>query len=183
MHTVGTEYLLWTGYIFLTDHTVAIVQQLSKWTASWRISSGAWWGRACRCHQTVPGISSWRVQSYTTSAKTCTNLRLTSMCKRTSSCISTQTTQDSNYFPCRSHSRTRATIEQVNGQLKNKFRCLMGQGVQMWPDRDVIMAYFVQSYTTSAKTCANLKLDSMCKRTRHASSLSKMHWMELLGKS
>ncbi|XP_063952168.1 putative nuclease HARBI1 [Lytechinus pictus] len=34
-----------------------------------------------------------------------------------------------------SHCRTRALIEQVNGQLKNKFRCLIGQGLQMRPDR------------------------------------------------
>ncbi|XP_072182162.1 putative nuclease HARBI1 [Diadema setosum] len=41
-----------------------------------------------------------------------------------------------------SHSRTRATVEQVNGQLKNKFRCLIGQGLQMSPIRagDVIVA-------------------------------------------
>eukprot|EP00057_Strongylocentrotus_purpuratus_P007816 XP_011662290.1 PREDICTED: putative nuclease HARBI1 [Strongylocentrotus purpuratus] len=31
----------------------------------------------------------------------------------------------------RAHCRTRVTIEQLNGQLKNKFRCLMGQGIQM----------------------------------------------------
>ena len=33
-------------------------------------------------------------------------------------------------------------IEQVNGQFKNKFRCLIGQGLQMRPDRagDVIVA-------------------------------------------
>ena len=29
-----------------------------------------------------------------------------------------QTTQDSNYLPCRSHSRANATIEQVNGQRR-----------------------------------------------------------------
>ena len=31
--------------------------------------------------------------------------------------------------------RTRALIEQVNGQLKNKFRCLIGHGLQIRPSR------------------------------------------------
>ncbi|PIK43445.1 putative nuclease HARBI1 isoform X2 [Apostichopus japonicus] len=38
--------------------------------------------------------------------------------------------------------RTRAKIEQVNGQLKNKFRCLLGDGMQIEPQRacDIIVA-------------------------------------------
>ncbi|XP_072166404.1 putative nuclease HARBI1 [Diadema setosum] len=42
----------------------------------------------------------------------------------------------------RAHCRTRIVIEQVNGQVKNKFRCLLGQGIQMAADRacDVIVA-------------------------------------------
>ncbi|PIK59055.1 putative nuclease HARBI1 [Apostichopus japonicus] len=38
--------------------------------------------------------------------------------------------------------RTRAKIEQVNGQLKNKFRCLLGDGMQIEPERacDIIVA-------------------------------------------
>ena len=35
----------------------------------------------------------------------------------------------------RAHCRTRVVIEQVNGQLKGKFRCLNGQGVPLRPDR------------------------------------------------
>ncbi|XP_071496784.1 putative nuclease HARBI1 [Diadema antillarum] len=40
------------------------------------------------------------------------------------------------------HCRTRIVIEQVNGQVKNKFRCLLGQGIQMAADRacNVIVA-------------------------------------------
>lgn len=34
-----------------------------------------------------------------------------------------------------SHSRTRTTVEQLNGQLKNKFRCLLGHGLQYRPER------------------------------------------------
>nr|XP_054771454.1 putative nuclease HARBI1 [Lytechinus pictus] len=42
----------------------------------------------------------------------------------------------------RAHSSTRVLIEQVNGQLKNKFRCLIGHGLQMSPlnAKDIIMA-------------------------------------------
>ncbi|XP_071804951.1 putative nuclease HARBI1 [Asterias amurensis] len=42
----------------------------------------------------------------------------------------------------RSQTTTRAVIEQVNGQLKNKFRCLLGHGMQIIPERacDVIVA-------------------------------------------
>ena len=42
----------------------------------------------------------------------------------------------------RAHSCTRVVIEQVNGQLKSKFRCLLGSGLHMFPERacDVITA-------------------------------------------
>ncbi|XP_063959036.1 putative nuclease HARBI1 [Lytechinus pictus] len=33
------------------------------------------------------------------------------------------------------HRRTRVMIEDVNGQLKNKFRCLLGHGMQIQPER------------------------------------------------
>eukprot|EP00057_Strongylocentrotus_purpuratus_P021852 XP_011676326.1 PREDICTED: putative nuclease HARBI1 [Strongylocentrotus purpuratus] len=48
----------------------------------------------------------------------------------------------SDYYVYRAHCRTRVTIEQLNGQLKNKFRCLMGQGIQMSAPRacDIIIA-------------------------------------------
>ena len=38
--------------------------------------------------------------------------------------------------------KTRARVEQVNGQLKNKFRCLLGDGMQIAPARacDIIVA-------------------------------------------
>nr|XP_054756868.1 putative nuclease HARBI1 [Lytechinus pictus] len=42
----------------------------------------------------------------------------------------------------RAHCKTRVFIEQVNGQLKNKFRCLLGGGINMSPERasDIIIA-------------------------------------------
>ncbi|XP_071505135.1 putative nuclease HARBI1 [Diadema antillarum] len=42
----------------------------------------------------------------------------------------------------RAHARTRCLIEMTFGQLKNKFRCLKGQGMQMAPRRvcDVVVA-------------------------------------------
>ena len=42
----------------------------------------------------------------------------------------------------RAHATTRAIIEQVNGQLKNKFRCLLGHGMQIVPEKvcDIIVA-------------------------------------------
>ncbi|XP_038062959.1 putative nuclease HARBI1 [Patiria miniata] len=42
----------------------------------------------------------------------------------------------------RAHAHTRVVIEQVNGQLKNKFRCLLGHGMQIVPERacDIIIA-------------------------------------------
>ena len=42
----------------------------------------------------------------------------------------------------RAHATTRAIIEQVNGQLKNKFRCLLGHGMQIVPEKvcDIIFA-------------------------------------------
>lgn len=48
----------------------------------------------------------------------------------------------SDYYVYRAHCRTRVTIEQLNGQLKNKFRCLMGQGIPMSAPRacDIIIA-------------------------------------------
>ncbi|PIK53051.1 putative nuclease HARBI1 isoform X2 [Apostichopus japonicus] len=47
-----------------------------------------------------------------------------------------------NYGPDDAQTRTRAKIEQVNGQLKNKFRCLLGDGMQIEPQRacDIIVA-------------------------------------------
>eukprot|EP00057_Strongylocentrotus_purpuratus_P005233 XP_003730494.1 PREDICTED: putative nuclease HARBI1 [Strongylocentrotus purpuratus] len=40
------------------------------------------------------------------------------------------------------HVRTRVKIEMVNGQLKNKFQCLIGRGLNLIPSRacDVIVA-------------------------------------------
>ena len=35
----------------------------------------------------------------------------------------------------RAHARTRVRVEQVNGQVKNKFCCLLGHGMQIVPDR------------------------------------------------
>ncbi len=42
----------------------------------------------------------------------------------------------------RVHATTRCLIEQVNGQIKNKFRCLLGHGLQIEPTRacDIIVA-------------------------------------------
>ena len=39
------------------------------------------------------------------------------------------------HFISRSQIRTRALIEQVNGQLKQKFRCLLGQGLPFKPPK------------------------------------------------
>lgn len=40
------------------------------------------------------------------------------------------------------HVKTRVRVEMLNGQLKNKFRCLIGQGLSLEPERacDVIVA-------------------------------------------
>ncbi|XP_054774690.1 putative nuclease HARBI1 [Lytechinus pictus] len=35
----------------------------------------------------------------------------------------------------RAHCKTRVLIEQLNGQIKSKFRCLNGQGISMVPER------------------------------------------------
>ncbi|KAJ8049002.1 hypothetical protein HOLleu_01538 [Holothuria leucospilota] len=48
----------------------------------------------------------------------------------------------SAFKPISAQTRTRARTEQVNGQLKNKFRCLLGDGMQIAPPRacDIIVA-------------------------------------------
>ncbi|XP_030849805.1 putative nuclease HARBI1 [Strongylocentrotus purpuratus] len=63
----------------------------------------------------------------------------------------------------RAHCRTRVTIEQLNGQLKNKFRCLMGQGIQMSAPRacDIIIASL-----TSPKTLKNRNKPSKWNRMK-----------------
>ena len=54
-------------------------------------------------------------------------------------------------FLCRAHASTRVLIEQVNGQLKNKFRCLLGQGMQLIPEKTVMSSLHAVSCSTSAR--------------------------------